>query len=93
MADEDNTSPDNESIRRHYDVDFLLKIGLGEMELYSEYVLEIDGKIMVTAVPPDFIEKDSEQAGQISARLIQMGLYHKLSCHPDVDPVFMRVNL
>lgn len=73
MIHEDNTSRDPTPIDRHYHINFLTKMALGEQELYDEYVLEIYGEITVTEISPEMIEKDPEQVGHINARLIQMG--------------------
>ena len=72
MTKNDHAAHHSESFKR-YEVDFRAKKCLGQVELYDEYVLEINGTITVTEITPELIEKDPQCLGHISARLIQMG--------------------
>ena len=73
MKCENNTHDNNKILDKRYDVDFLTKMSLKELEPYGEYVREIHGKITATEINPDLIEKEPEQVGHINARLIQTG--------------------
>jgi len=73
MTKSDNTARQNEPFSMRFDVDFQAKKCLSELELYDEYVLEINGELTATEINPDLLEKDPQYIGHIRARLIQMG--------------------